>query len=526
MMTPQLEQHFDKKIYMFWLFIKLVFSVTIKETLVISKGYSAPECFNTTTYLINGNFVGPTIHATEGDTLELTIVNENDSPLSIHFHGLKQRESPEADGAAFISNSPIQPFETHTVVVKIASKDEAGTHFYHGHIGLTDLHVYGALIVHPVNNTLIYDEERVLILSEFWRESLDSLHDGLVHAPIFKWIGPPNSFLTNGNSLGTNCTARSEYSVIPVESNKSYRFRIIGAGSLYYMNFYIPGHKMLLVEVEGTLIVPIEIDHLEIFSGQRYSVIVTANQPAADYYMEIQGRWRNDAPKNGFSILRYNGTIEKIITLESEKAILDPEQIGWITGNFAPLEPHNIPKPNKTWVLEGKQVLGDLPTQFRWAINNVSYILPSEPIFQYAVTNTLSELPENSKSYLAELNDVIDIVLQNTVAINGVCEAHPWHMHGHNFWVISNGPGQYDPSIPDNESPIKRDTVTVYPWAHAYNQEVGIAGEPCGWTKIRYVADNPGAWAFHCHISAHMAMGMAITIVEGGERILSKCDSK
>ena len=30
---------------------------------------------------------------------------------------------------------------------------------------------------------------------------------------------------------------------------------------------------------------------------------------------------------------------------------------------------------------------------------------------------------------------VVDVVLQNTVALNNKSEMHPWHLHGHDFWA-------------------------------------------------------------------------------------------
>ncbi|KAF9431520.1 hypothetical protein BGZ76_000199, partial [Entomortierella beljakovae] len=33
---------------------------------------------------------------------------------------------------------------------------------------------------------------------------------------------------------------------------------------------------------------------------------------------------------------------------------------------------------------------------------------------------------------------------------------------------------------------------------------------PFGWTVIRFVNDNPGMWAFHCHIEWHMEAGLMI----------------
>lgn len=37
------------------------------------------------------------------------------------------------------------------------------------------------------------------------------------------------------------------------------------------------------------------------------------------------------------------------------------------------------------------------------------------------------------------------------------------------------------------------------------------------WLVIKFMADNPGVWAFHCHIDWHNLAGMALTFVEAGD---------
>lgn len=184
--------------------------------------------------------------------------------------------------------------------------------FWHAHLMLADMHIYGALVVYSdtVNDGLEYDEERILVLSDYWRESPESLFYNLVTAPVFKWIGAPASFLTNGKTVGENCTADhpSELQTTEVEYGKTYRFRIISAASLFATHFAIEGHEMTIVEVEGELIEPITVDSLELFSGQRYSVIIKANRPIQEYLMSNVGKWRKGAPNNGKSILKYVGS--------------------------------------------------------------------------------------------------------------------------------------------------------------------------------------------------------------------------
>lgn len=99
--------------------------------------------------------------------------------------------------------------------------------------------------------------------------------------------------------------------------------------------------------------------------------------------------------------------------------------------------------------------------------------------------------------------EVVDVLIQNSRALNNVSEQHPWHLHGHSFWVLGHGMGKYNATkdVPTLNfvDPPYRDMVTVFPF---------------GWTMIRFQTDNPGVWPFHCHIEPHALMGMALVFLE------------
>ena len=66
------------------------------------------------------------------------------------------------------------------------------------------------------------------------------------------------------------------------------------------------------------------------------------------------------------------------------------------------------------------------------------------------------------------------------------------------------GMGSYNPWDPSNKAPaydhsqaILRDTVHIPARGHAV---------------LRFRADNPGIWLFHCHILWHLASGMAMLV--------------
>jgi L-ascorbate oxidase len=108
----------------------------------------------------------------------------------------------------------------------------------------------------------------------------------------------------------------------------------------------------------------------------------------------------------------------------------------------------------------------------------------------------------------AEKGQVIEIVFQNARALNGVAEFHPWHMHGHSFWVVGRGEGIYDPEsdidLYNLKNPLLRDTVTLW---------------PLGWVAVRFVANNAGVWSIHCHLTSHLVMGMAFTLITNPNEI-------
>lgn len=92
---------------------------------------------------------------------------------------------------------------------------------------------------------------------------------------------------------------------------------------------------------------------------------------------------------------------------------------------------------------------------------------------------------------------VIDVLLNNFD--DG---SHPFHLHGHQFFIVAEGLVAESPAFPWNTystlnttiaNPMRRDTITIA----AY-----------GWVLIRFESDNPGMWALHCHISWHMEAGL------------------
>lgn len=503
---------------------------------------------------INGRFPGPTIRARAGDTIHLELMNKlHTEGLVIHWHGIRQIGTPWADGTASISQCAINPGETFLYKFKL---DKAGTYFYHGHYGMQkSAGLYGSLIVEVAkgeNEPFKYDGELNLLLSDWWHKSFHEQQVDLFSKPM-RWVGEPQSLLINGrgqyncslaahfnNSSTSRCKLRGDEQYAPkvlhVYPNKTYRLRIASTTSLSLLNLAIENHKMLLIEADGNYIQPFSVQNMDISSGESYSVLFTTDQhPKRNYWISISVRGRNPKTPQGLTILNYH--------LHSASRIPEsppPVAPRWDDESYSKAFHNKIfalkgnPKPpakhDRRLVLLNTQNFIEGYT--KWAINNVSLVLPSTPYLgsiRYGLSNGFDQKPppdsyghgydvmkpaSNKNStygsgvYMLRFNATVDVILQNANMIkDNVSEIHPWHLHGHDFWVLGYGEGKFtdkDEGRFNLKNPPFRNTVVVFPY---------------GWTALRFVANNPGVWAFHCHIEPHLHMGMGVVFAEGVRQI-------
>ena len=110
----------------------------------------------------NGQVPGPTLRATEGDTLRIRFVNQGEHPHTIHFHGW---HPPEMDGS--MPEHQVLPgeefhYEFHA--------EPFGVHLYHCHAAPLKRHVhkglYGGFIVDPIEPRPAADE-MVMLMNGF-----------------------------------------------------------------------------------------------------------------------------------------------------------------------------------------------------------------------------------------------------------------------------------------------------------------------------------------------------------------------
>ena len=103
--------------------------------------------------------------------------------------------------------------------------------------------------------------------------------------------------------------------MLVIYAGKTYRLRISNVGTALSFNFRIQNHQMVLVETEGSYTNQITLDSLDVHVGQSYSVLVTANQNEADYYMVASPKMINTSDFSslvGVGVLHYSNSVSTV----------------------------------------------------------------------------------------------------------------------------------------------------------------------------------------------------------------------
>ncbi|KAI9263103.1 Cupredoxin [Phascolomyces articulosus] len=543
----------------------------------ITNGSMDPDCFGTgySGLLINGQFPAPPIRVTKNDYVHVIVHNDvqTHKATTIHFHGILQVGTPGADGVPGLTQEVIKPGETYHHYFQVI--DQAGTFYYHAHVGLQDDTISGPFIIyesedawprlpeqakyeeiHIHRNKKLkdgpykYDDERILFLSEWWHQTEEQRTEYIM-GKDYRGLEGADSYLINGKAAyyptGQN---GCEYPTIDVEPNKVYRMRVIGGLTLAVLGVSFSRHTNLtVIEVDGGLVQPYSVPFLEVAPGQRFSVLLTTDQaPDQSYYINTQPYYIRETEGNGRAILRYNKqlpTTMATIEDDQQQSSVFPQNPTpqWFFPDLAPVKDYPIgvdleKEADRTIVIKPtEEVLADNTTV--WFVNNRLSIphsdVPKVPLLidlqnnndPISITNRLKEVEydgynPNLEAYMIGYNETIDFVIHTVAIGNGVCIGHPWHTHGHVHYVLAHGAGEYDPVQDKNlqtyPTPILRDTSFIYPIQPGPPPTVP-RNTICGWSKIRMIMTNPGVWAIHCHVTSHMLQGMLTALVSGSDQL-------
>jgi len=247
-----------------------------------------------------------------------------------------------------------------------------------------------------------------------------------------------------------------------VKKGERIRLRIINASAEHTHVLRLAGHRLAVTHTDGNpLEAPVEVDALPLAPAERYDVVVTANHP---------GAWFLHCTQPG----HVEAGERMLVTYEDHARATAPEPERGVTGltlweygmgrGRAVLPVATGDERNVVLTLSGGMMGSDV-----WTINGKRYP-DTDPI-------------------ACRKGDRIRIRLRNNSM-----EAHPMHLHGQSFRVLSANGARHG-------APLVKDVVDVE--AHM------------GSAVVELVAHNAGDWLFHCHKPMHMMGGM-VSVVKVG----------
>jgi len=501
---------------------------------------------------VNGVLPAPLLRLREGQNVRLSVTNHLEEDTSIHWHGLLLPF--QMDGVPGVSFPGIGPHQTFVYEFPVR---QSGTFWYHSHSGLQEaVGHYGPLVIDPAGaDPIACDREHVLVLSDWsflhpheilaklkkspgyfnqQRTTLAGLlsgRDGVSLQDRRMWggmrmdprdisdvTGSTYTYLVNGHGPEDNWTGL-------FRPGERVRLRIINASAMSIFNVRIPGLSMTVVQADGENVRPVEVDEFQISVAETYDVIVRPTEDRAytivSEAIDRSGMGRATlAPRPGMTAevppLR---TVPTLGMRDMGMGGMDHSAMAGMdhggAGSAAAAhdmsgmnmrDPDNAPPEMAVGVgvdminMSPANRLGERPTGLEGVDHRVLVYTdlvslapnrdrrpPSRNLEIHLTGNMERFMWGFDGRKFSELVEPIRFEKDERVRVtlvNDTMMAHPIHLHGHFFELVTGGP--------DGHQPLKH-TVNV---------------APGGKVSFDLTADNPGDWAFHCHMLMHMHAGM------------------
>ncbi|KAF5375692.1 hypothetical protein D9615_009386 [Tricholomella constricta] len=460
-------------------------------TLDIANHDLAPDGFQQSTIVANGQYPGPAITAFKGQKLLVTVNNKlTDSSMrqstTVSFDDIFQTtENAYNEGSAFVTTCPIAPGASYTYEVPLG--EQTGTYWYHRDFAaLSSFMVHSRSSVHYYSSSRSYtdpfdphrnlydvdDLSTLLQLGDWWQIPSVTLLTGYEGTGI---VPVSDSGTVNGIGRYQGGPA-VPFAVTNVISGKRYRLRIINQSARSVFTVSIDNHPLTIIETNGVSTVPHTVDIVEMLAGQRYSVVINANQPVANYW--INAPFVGGLPSRN---LHQNATLSRSILRYKGAPIAEPTTpwtLGPVNGtvlveaDLAPLV-NTVPPPVDITISLDFQVVAGKAI---WNVNNISYLPPKVPTLNQVLAgaSNSADFGPTENTFVLPAHKTIQIEFPPTEDD----DAHSFHLHGSNFWLIKSmsSPNQ------NTVNPIRRDVA-------------GVGGSG---TIVRFRTDNPG-WSRHRH---------------------------
>lgn len=388
----------------------------------------------------------PTLRLAKGKPFAARLVNALDEPTTIHWHGL--RIANRMDGVPFLTQPYVNPGESFDYTF---TPPDAGTFWYHPHCNtLIQMGhgLTGVLVVESPDDPP-FDGEVVLNVRD-WRLGSDGQ---FIAQFLPKNLGKSGTF---GTVRTANWVGEPHYDA-PAGGLVRLRVAITDVTRIYRLG--MEGAEAAVIAIDGQPVPSrFPLESLMIGPGQRLDIAV--RMPDSEGAVALLKDTRGTNPKTIAALRAVGASLKRTL---GDLAPLPANPVPDVDLSTAQHVPLSLSATAENVAVDS--ICGTLGYSF-WAINKVPW-----PGDTPDPTAPLAEL-KLGKSYILDLENLTP-------------HLHPIHLHGMSFKVLSSSTREVMPQVTDT-------------YLIESNERVQLA--------LR--ADNPGDWAFHCHIIEHQKTGM------------------
>ncbi|WP_159013961.1 multicopper oxidase family protein [Acidisoma sp. S159] len=404
-----------------------------------------------------------------GTSFRVRLENHLDEPTLIHWHGMTPPW--RQDGVPGISGPPIRAGESGEFDFPLRF---GGTFWMHSHEGLQEQLLAAAPLIIKDARDQTDQQEIVVMLADFSFTPPAQIFADLRKKQGMVNMAPATPGMAGMDSSGTpaanaldlndvkydaflaNDRTLEDPEVVTVEPGGRILLRIINSSAMSAYHIDTGALVGSLVAVDGFAIQPVTGRRFPIAVAQRLDIRLQL--PKGSHIYPLLAVLEGDRRRTGIVLAAGNAAITRVSNMASKSST--PLNLN-LEHRLRAAAPLSVRKADRTHLIN---LTGEM-AGYIWSINNVVWNPRVPPL----------SVVEGER---------VELVLQNQTGMS-----HPMHLHGHEFQVVEIDGVRLSGAV--------RDTVLVPP-----NSRVTVA----------FDANNPGHWAFHCHLLYHLDAGMFITL--------------
>jgi len=414
-----------------------------------------------------------------GKRFRVRVENRIDEPSLIHWHGLTPPW--QQDGVPGISGPPIPAGGSADYDFPLRF---GGTYWMHSHQGLQEQLMMAAPLIIRDQRDRPDQQEVIVMLADFsftppeqifekLKKAMPSMAGaapGAAAAGTMKSMGQGGAMKGGGMTMVAdkpdlndvtydaflaNDRTLDDPEVVKVEPGGRVLLRVINSSSMsaYHVDLGLLDGE--LIAVDGFRVAPVKGRRFPITVAQRLDIrLAIPRAPAAHPVLALL---EGDKRQTGIVLRAGDAPVVRIAGEAGQASpalTLDLERRLRAVAPLKPRKADRVHAINLTGAMSG----------YAWSINNVSWTKDTPPLPIAA-------------------GERVELVM-----VNKTMMPHPMHLHGHEYQVVEIDGQRFAGAV--------RDTVLVPP-----GRRVVVA----------FDANNPGHWAFHCHLLYHLEAGMFAT---------------